>query len=234
MNIKPNISGIKRFDACAEITPAGYVALKQLLVSFKYYLEKSGRYIEDDIDFNDVIMKKEGIEWKGLKAKKIIFCQGVRNRENPYFNFVTFYPVMGELLRIRSERLDENKIINKNCYILPQGDHEFVVGSTYHWSYKKVQPTEKGLTELFEKLQEILDHIPQIIDFYAGVRPTIKDRRPVLGFHPKFPQLGIFNGLGTRGVMLAPFFAGEMTKMLLDPNYKTLPEARLERFVTDG
>ena len=228
---KPEIQGINSFDACAQVEPAGFVVLKDLITLFGKYLEQTGRYIEDNLDYHDIIVRDDGVEWKGLKAKKLIFCQGVRNQENPFFNFVTFYPVLGELLRIRTKQLNEDKIINKNCYILPQGNHEFVVGSTYHWAYREVRPTDKGRTELFGKLQEILDHIPQVIDFYAGVRPTIKDRRPVLGFHPEYPQLGIFNGLGTRGVMLAPYFAGEMANMLMDPYYNTLPEVRLERFL---
>ena len=36
---------------------------------------------------------------------------------------------------------------------------------------------------------------------------TVKDRRPLIGLHPKHPQLAVFNGMGTKAVMLAPYFA---------------------------
>ena len=228
---KPKLRGVNSFDAYAEIGSSGYVRIKNMLLSFAEYLTNKGRYIESDFEYKDLIVKKDSVEWRGIKAKKIIFCQGVLNQGNPYFNRVTFYPVLGEILRIRSDRLDEDKILNKNCFILPQSNHEFLVGSTYHWSYNEIQPTEKGRTELFVKLQDILDHVPHIIDFFAGVRPTIKDRRPVLGFHPDFPSLGIFNGLGTRGVMLAPYFAEQMANLFENPDYKITPEVKLQRFL---
>jgi len=47
----------------------------------------------------------------------------------------------------------------------------------------------------------------EVIDHLAGVRPTVKDRRPMVGTHPKFANLHVLNGLGTRGVMLAPAMA---------------------------
>ncbi|NNC69515.1 MAG: FAD-dependent oxidoreductase, partial [Flavobacteriaceae bacterium] len=46
-----------------------------------------------------------------------------------------------------------------------------------------------------------------IITHEAGIRPTVKDRRPLVGIHPEKKQLAVLNGLGTRGVLLAPKMA---------------------------
>jgi glycine/D-amino acid oxidase-like deaminating enzyme len=50
----------------------------------------------------------------------------------------------------------------------------------------------------------------------AGVRPATADRRPLLGLHPAFPCMGIFNGLGTKGVSIAPYFAAHFADLLLE------------------
>jgi glycine/D-amino acid oxidase-like deaminating enzyme len=42
------------------------------------------------------------------------------------------------------------------------------------------------------------------MEHFAGVRPTVKDRRPLVGTHE---YSAILNGLGTRGVMLGPSMA---------------------------
>lgn len=45
-----------------------------------------------------------------------------------------------------------------------------------------------------------------VVEHKAGVRPSVSDRRPVLGPCKDYEQLVVFNGLGTKGVSLAPFF----------------------------
>jgi glycine/D-amino acid oxidase-like deaminating enzyme len=64
-----------------------------------------------------------------------------------------------------------------------------------------------------------------------GVRPTIKDRRPVIGFHPAHPQLGYFNGFGTKGVSLAPYFARQMADLLTNTIRAVHPEVDIRRFL---
>jgi glycine/D-amino acid oxidase-like deaminating enzyme len=45
------------------------------------------------------------------------------------------------------------------------------------------------------------------MEHFAGVRPTVKDRRPLVGTHAEYSAIHILNGLGTRGVMLGPSMA---------------------------
>ena len=61
------------------------------------------------------------------------------------------------------------------------------------------------------------------------IRPTVADKRPLLGLHPTLPQLAIFNGLGTKGASLGPYFAEQMTNFLLDKQ-DLEHEANISRF----
>ncbi len=124
-----------------------------------------------------------------------------------FFNHLPLDGTKGDLLLIKAPKLSFNVIINSSVFILPIGNHYFKVGATYNWQDKTSTPTEEGKQELIEKLKEIINCDFEIIEHLAGVRPTVRDRRPLLGTHSKHKNVHILNGLGTRGVMLAPYLA---------------------------
>jgi glycine/D-amino acid oxidase-like deaminating enzyme len=121
------------------------------------------------------------------------------------------------------------KVINKGVFILPLGNDIYKVGSTYEWDDLTEQPTEKGKAYLIEKLQKVLKIPFEIIDHQAGIRPTVLDRRPLIGLHPQHPALGVFNGMGTKGVMLAPYFAKQLVDFL-ENNLPLDKEVDIARF----
>ena len=113
---------------------------------------------------------------------------------------------------------------------MPTGKHHFKVGATYQWDIIDEETSEKGKSELLTKLDRLIDTEYSILNHWAGVRPTVKDRRPILGIHPQNDRLAIFNGLGTKGVMLAPHFSEQMLQLLENPEAKIDDEVKLDRF----
>ena len=49
-----------------------------------------------------------------------------------------------------------------------------------------------------------------ITEHFCSIRPATLERRPFVGFHPLHPNIGILNGMGTKGCSLAPFFARQL------------------------
>ena len=90
---------------------------------------------------------------------------------------------------------------------MPLGNHYYKVGATFNWKDKTLALTKAGKEELIDKLKKVIKVPYTIVKQYAGIRPTVKDRRPMVGVHPKKPELVVLNGLGTRGVMIAPTMA---------------------------
>ena len=129
---------------------------------------------------------------------------------NPYFKHLPLDGTKGEVLLIKAPNLDLNVILNASLYLVPLGKDMYKIGATYEWDDKSQIPTAKGKTELLEKLNEILNCEFEIIDHLAGVRPTVRDRNPLVGSHPNYKNVHILNGLGTRGVMLAPYLAQKL------------------------
>ena len=153
---------------------------------------------------------KEGVKYNDIKAKKIVFCEGFGLKQNPYFKYLPMQEAKGELLTIYAPKLNIDFLIKAAVFVLPLGNDHYKVGATFNWKDKTLKPTQEGRSELVNKLNTFLTTPYTIIDQTAGIRPTVKDRRPLVGVHPKYKQLAILNGLGTRGVMLAPILAKQL------------------------
>lgn len=190
-----------------EVLQTGYVNTALLLKQYQSDLKHKGFLIQESFEYNALNCTVDFVEYQSIKAKNIIFAEGFGLHANPFFKHLPLDGTKGELFIIKADKLDLDVIVNTNVFILPLGNHLFKVGATYNWDDKTDQITEAGKAELIEKIKEILNCDFEIVEHLAGVRPTVKDRRPLLGTHPNYPKMHILNGLGTRGVMLAPFMA---------------------------
>ena len=185
----------------------GYVDTALLLKLYKEYLISNNLFIEESFDYTLLKEEIEGVRYKDIIAKHIIFAEGFGMHANPYFKDLPLDGTKGELFIIRAPLLDLDVILNTSVFILPLGNDLFKVGATYNWKDKTDIPTEEGKTELVQKIKEIINCDFEIVEHFAGVRPTVKDRRPLVGTYPNHNSIHILNGLGTRGVMLGPAMA---------------------------
>ncbi|MBA3663378.1 MAG: FAD-binding oxidoreductase [Bacteroidetes bacterium] len=165
-------------------------------------------YITEVFDHSLLEHAPDSVTYKGILAKNIIFCEGHLIKNNPFFSWIPMKPAKGEVLLIESMEIElNNHILNKNGFILQTSSGNFKAGATYEWDDFTDKPTEKGKRELIEKLASLVTCPYTITSQQAGVRPSTLDRRPVIGAHPVYSNVYVFNGLGTKGVMLAPYFA---------------------------
>ena len=200
-------NGIDAPFGYGEVMQTGYVDTIALLTHYHEYLKSINLLALDTFDYAKLKTFDDYIEYKNLKSKHIVFAEGFGMHSNPFFNYLPLEGTKGELFIIRAADLDLDVIINTSVFILPLGNDLFKVGATYNWKDKTNTPTQEGRQELIERIKEILNCDFEIVEHFAGVRPTVRDRRPLLGTHPKHANLHILNGLGTRGVMLAPTLA---------------------------
>lgn len=214
-----------------KVRGSGYLDLPTFLNSAENFFRKHHLVIDKTFSSTDVNTSKAPLIAENISASKIVFCEGYHISENSLFNFVKLKPVKGEVLLIASPELSEEFILNKKVFVLPVGNHRFKVGSTYDWDDLTEQPTQRGRDSIISRLENLIIAKYTIENQWAGIRPTVVDRRPVLGFHPKFKNFALFNGLGTKGVMLAPYFAQQMLRLLTDENYSVEKEVDLQRFV---
>lgn len=190
-----------------EVLETGYVDTSLLLNKYREYLKSNNLFLKDKFDYKALQVESSYISYKDIQAKHIIFAEGFGLHSNPYFNDLPLDGTKGELFIIKAPELSLDVIVNTSVFILPLGNDLFKIGATYNWKDKTDLPTEEGKLELIERIKEIITCDFEIISHFAGVRPTVKDRRPLLGTHAEYNSIHILNGLGTRGVMLGPAMA---------------------------
>ncbi|MFK7900262.1 MAG: NAD(P)/FAD-dependent oxidoreductase [Cyclobacteriaceae bacterium] len=211
----------------AIIHKAGWVNTSKMKEAMQAYLKNENAFIQTNFSTEELLTTEAGIEWKGIKAKKIIFCDGFRSIYNPYFSYLPFRVTKGEQLIIKAD-LPRNQIINKGVFIVPLEDDKFLVGATSELTDEN-EVTEKGKEKLIEKLDRLITVPYTIIDQKSGIRPTVADRKPIIGFHPTNPRIGVFNGMGTKGVSLAPLLAKEWVESF-DDGGQVRAEVQIERY----
>ena len=190
-----------------KVLQTGYVDVSLLYDVYQLYLQDLGVFQNEVFDYDNLIMHLDGFEYNGIKAKNIVFAEGFGLHQNPFFNFLPLDGTKGELLKIHAPNLKLDYCLNSSLFILPIGNDNYKVAATYNWTDKDSLPTEEGKKELLDKLDAIINCEYTVLEHFAGVRPTVLDRRPLVGEHPIHKSMYILNGLGTRGVMLGPYLA---------------------------
>ncbi|MFA7275018.1 MAG: FAD-dependent oxidoreductase [Crocinitomicaceae bacterium] len=174
---------------------------------------ENGTWLQEKMEY--AAIDPTNSTWKGVSYDGVLFCDGYLNCNNPYFNFLDVDQTKGEVLTIESD-IYAAESLNRKCFVLPQENGQYRVGSTYEWDCADLQPTEKARLEIEENLRSLVDNDFTVVKHLAGIRPTTKDRRPIMGEHPEIQDFYIFNGLGAKGYLLAPLLGKEMIEFILD------------------
>lgn len=185
------------------------------LNALKSYFKEKKCYQEEKFDYEKLSIEHGKVVYKNLKARQVIFCEGYQVKDNPYFSYLPFDPAKGEVLLVRFPNHSPKSIIKHKLFIVPLGsDNLYWVGSNYSWNFADDSPTPEGLAYLKSKLEEFIKVPYEIVEHKAGIRPATKRRRPLMGIHPDIPEYALFNGLGTKGASLAPYWAKQFIDYL--------------------
>ncbi len=213
------------------VNHAGYLDVNLFLESARTYFQDLGVYHPSDFSLPETAPGFSDFKFNELPVAQFIDCRGYSAADSKWWSYLPFGLCKGEILTLKIEGLNLKELVNTGIFILPLGDDLYKVGSTFSWERMNEVPTETAKEDLLAKLKKRVTLPIEIINQEAGVRPTIKDRRPLLGVHPSVTKLSIFNGLGTKGVLLAPFLAGHFLDHLLQgaPLYPEVDIARFEK-----
>lgn len=213
-----------------EITGGSRVDASKFLIHYRKFLQEKEILLDKEFSFADLLVYDGFVQYQGKKARRIIFCEGANAIKNPYFKFLPFQLAKGECLILKIEDFYKDQVINGEVFIMPALiKDEYYIGSTHEWHFDDDQPSDKGKNELLGNLSAILKLPYQITAHKAAIRPTVKDRRPFIGFHPEYSNIGIFNGMGTKGLSLAPFFAEQFASHLVSGS-ELIKEVAINRF----
>ena len=193
-----------------EVLQTGRIDVKALMDGYKAMLLKDDRFYEAKFNYDKLEVANDELIYGDILAKHIVFTEGFGINKNPFFKDLPLLGTKGELLTIHAPHLKIDFVLKGPVFLIPIGDDNYIVGATYNWEDRTHEVTLKGKEELLAKLNTMITCSYKVVNQMAGIRPTVKDRRPLVGRHAVYKNVYVLNGLGTRGVMIGPYVAKQL------------------------
>lgn len=213
------------------VTPCYLVKVQDLLTGWRQHLQEQQALLTTHFSWNDCIVEPNKITYKNIKADKLICCSGAADIDNPYFTRLPFQLNKGEAIIAAIPGLPRTHLYKQGVVsIVPWKGDLFWIGSIFDREYTDELPTQAFRKMVEETLQRWLKLPYTITDHIAAIRPATGGQRPFAGFHPLYPALGIFNGMGSKGCSQGPYFAQQLAAHIVKGTSLT-PEADIHRFV---
>lgn len=199
-----------------EMTQSGWLDTATFLEATQGLFEQQGRWQTGDVSPDAMQLTASEIRWQGQTFSHAIFCIGWEAARHPWFDWVPFKSAQGTVLSISADTGGEQRIINRGCWMLPIRPGQLRVGPTYDLNFSDPSsPSAQAIPIIEEKLLRVFKKPYQILSSQTGVRPIIHRRQALLGFHPALNRIGFFNGLGSKGVLRAPWLSRHLIEHLL-------------------
>ncbi|MDN3725251.1 FAD-binding oxidoreductase [Aequorivita sp. SDUM287046] len=178
-----------------------------LLSAYRDCLFKGENLLSEDFDYGHLQHFDDRVDYKHISAKQIIFAEGAKVVDNPFFPKHTIIGNKGEYIIIKAPDLKVEALLKGPVYIIPLGNEQYKVGATYSRDDFSPNTSRAAKEEILSKLKSFINCDFEVIGQDSGIRPTTKDHRPLLGKREGNKNIIFFNGLGSRGFLMAPLLS---------------------------
>jgi glycine/D-amino acid oxidase-like deaminating enzyme len=190
---------------------SGWMDTAAFLSSSHHYFESLGSWQRGELTPDEVASRI------GKDFTHAVFCIGWEAARHPWFDWVPFQSARGTVLQVSTDTGGETRVVNNGCWLLPRGDGTLRVGPTYELNFDQPHtPAPETLAALETRLRGLLKTRHDITGSQTGVRPIIARREALIGTHPARPGIAFMNGLGSKGVLRAPWVARQLVEHLFD------------------
>ena len=222
------INSIKNPFGCGKVNHSARLSVRDFFTDLMNYLEQNSHLIKEKFDYN--LVNTENSTYKDIQFKNIIFAEGMAVKENPYFSEIPVEANKGHHLEVKiSEKIEDDFTIKKKHFIFPLNENTYYYGGTYDREQTHHKIDDSAVEKLTNALAEFYPNDFEVTQVKFGFRPTVKDRRPIVGAHSEFKNFYVFNGLGARGILNGNYFAINLYNHL-ENGEEIHPEVDLKRF----
>lgn len=210
-NKNPNIDAPFGYG---EVLGTGRIDTRTLVSSYIKHLISKDVLTKETFDYAELQIEKDHIQYKSHLAQQIIFAEGFGMKSNPFFNYLPMQGSKGEYLFIHAPELKEEKAIKATIFCIPEGDDIYRVGANYGREDQTNVPTNTAKNELLKKWDNFVKCEYEVVNQVAGIRPTVSDRKPLVGRHPEYSNVYVLNGFGSRGTIIAAYASEQLYKSI--------------------
>lgn len=193
-----------------------YLLTQPLLSALKQFLIETQRYQQLDFDYSEIILEPK-LRWRDIEIKQLIFCEGYKLSQNPWFCKLPLQPAKGEILTLEYTKSLPDKIFNYGHWLIPLGGDLYRTGATFETVQLDTLCTDAAKNQLLNSLHPIFPdtQTAKLVKHQANIRPCTLDKQPFIGCHPRYAQLAVFNGFGAKGSLQIPYYAQHFADYLL-------------------
>ncbi|MFA6286361.1 MAG: FAD-dependent oxidoreductase [Opitutaceae bacterium] len=163
-------------------------------------------------------LREERVDLAGALGRYdvVILCTGADDCGGLAWGDVKCARATGEIFLLAVGGLAPEVILNRGHWVLPTEEGLAKVGATYTRE-GDVLAGEVAREELTKSATRLLGgRAFTVVAQESGVRVTSPDRYPLAGRSLREPRLGVFNGLGSKGALLAPWLAHQWVNHLTE------------------
>ncbi len=199
------------------LTRTAHLATTALLAAVRRWLQRNHRLHQSRLLPEDLALQGGKVRWGDFQADIAIFCEGWQVVHNPWFGSLPWQPSRGQILTLECRPPPPAFPVNGGIWLLPEGENQVRIGATYRWDHLTPAPDARDSEELLRKFASLFHQPPeyQILKETAGIRPNTLDHHPIVGPHPRFPQLFVCNGMGSKAALYAPLVCQQLCDHLL-------------------
>jgi glycine oxidase len=129
-------------------------------------------------------------------------------------------PIRGQLLQLAwsGESPPKRSVWGTRCYTVPWPGGSLLVGATVEDVGFDERTTAAGVRELMDAVIDLLPGAARasLEGVRVGLRPATPDHLPLLGSLVSHPRVILATGHYRNGILLAPYTADAVTRLLLD------------------
>ena len=208
-----------------------YLDTRCFLDAGRSWLERQGSLCQQRFHWSELQHSSQGCSWQGYSSRWVIACEGYRGKDNPRFPWLPMRPSKGQIVTLHTGKSIPEYILNGGRWLLPLGGGQVKVGATYERNALEAGPDPVATQQLLETARTFFRELPEwrLLGSEAGIRPGVQDKMPLAGLHPHEPQLGMFNGFGSKGVSMMPYYADALADHLYQGS-PLPPEVSLQRW----
>lgn len=219
MQTKPldiQLVGIEAAHGFGLVTYSGWLDATMFMNSSMDYFKNREEFLNQEFVHAQLQINDKSVFYNSIEAKHIIFAEGTRVKSNPWFDNLPLQGNKGEVLIIKCPGLKLDQIVKSSVFLMPFSDDLFWVGATYDRDFVSDEVTRDARKFLQLKLDTFLKLPYEIVDHKSGIRPTTMDRRPFVGRHLSENKIYVFNGMGSRASLVAPWAARHLFDLIYE------------------
>ena len=202
-----------------DIKQSAIVDCKELLSACKAWLIERNAYLCTKLDYTNLGSNESGVAYQEIVATSVIFCEGHAATNNPWLNTLPFKLAKGEILSMKlhnSNALDL-PLLNWGNWLAPTSTEGVAkLGSSFEWKDLSLKPNAATRDKLLTSLNTNSNIEATLIESEVGIRPTTRDRMPFIGGLKNLKHAYCFNGFGSKGCLLIPYYADLLCDHLID------------------